>query len=98
MKIIDNQFQQLEQKIYKEILEIFNALPLDPEGIDLDKAGIKGPSSTWTYLVDDNQFGLWVGLLQGSNIGFTAGAAAVYGPLYILMALAQRGFRKKKAS
>ncbi len=98
VKIIDNQFQQLELKIYTEILKTFNSLALTSGGVDLDNAGLKGPSSTWTYLVDDNQFGLWVGLLQGSNIGFTAGAAAVYGPLYILMALVQRGFRKKKAS
>ena len=95
LKIIDNEFQQLEQKIYTEILKTFNSLPLTDKGIDLEKEGIKGPSSTWTYLINDNQFGLWVGLLQGSNIGFAAGAAAWYGPLYIWMALAQRKNRRK---
>jgi len=96
LKIIDNEFQQLEQKIYAAILKAFNARPVTDEGIDLEKEGIKGPSSTWTYLINDNQFGLWVGLLQGSNIGFAAGAAAWYGPLYIWMALAQRRYRKKQ--
>lgn len=95
VKIIDRQFQQLEQKIYAQILRTFDALPLTDDGVDLDKEGIRGPSSTWTYLVSDDQFGLWAGLLQGSNIGFTAGAAAAYGPLYILMAVVQRRFGKK---
>jgi preprotein translocase subunit SecA len=96
VKIVDHEFQGLEAKIYAEILEIFTALPLTEEGIDLESAGIKGPSSTWTYLISDNQFGMWVGLLQGSNIGFAAGAAAWYGPLYLLMAMLQRGSRKMK--
>ena len=43
--------------------------------------GLKGPSSTWTYLVNDDQFGWGVEMLKGTNIGFSAGAAAFYGPL-----------------
>ena len=27
------------------------------EGADLDAAGLKRPSATWTYLVQDNPFG-----------------------------------------
>jgi len=93
-KIVDQEFQQLEHKIDDTILQTFKSLPITDKGVDLDDAGIRGPSSTWTYVITDNQFGLWVGMLQGSNIGATAVAAAAYGPLYILMGLLQR-FRKK---
>jgi preprotein translocase subunit SecA len=93
-KIVDQEFQQLEKKIDGTILQTFKSLPITEQGVNLDDAGIRGPSSTWTYVITDNQFGLWVGMIQGSNIGATAVAAAAYGPLYILMGLVQR-FRKK---
>jgi preprotein translocase subunit SecA len=95
-KIADAEFHQLEQKIDDAIIQTFLSLPLSGKGIDLDKEGIRGPSSTWTYLITDSQFGLWVGLLQGSNIGATAVAAGVYGPLYLLLGLVQRFYGKKK--
>ena len=95
-KIVDQEFQQLEQKIDGTILQTFQSLPVTEKGVDLDDAGIRGPSSTWTYVITDNQFGLWVGMIQGSNIGATAVAAAVYGPLYILLGLIQRFWKKPK--
>ncbi|UCE40691.1 MAG: accessory Sec system translocase SecA2 [Candidatus Aminicenantes bacterium] len=95
-KIVDQEFQQLEQKIDNTILQTFKSLPVTEKGIDLDEEGIRGPSSTWTYVITDNQFGLWVGMLQGSNIGATAVAAAAFGPLYILLGLVQRFYKKEK--
>lgn len=95
-KIVDQEFQQLEHKIDDTILQTFRSLPVTEKGVDLDEEGIRGPSSTWTYVITDNQFGLWVGMLQGSNIGFTAAAAAAYGPLYILLGLIQRFYKKPK--
>lgn len=95
-KIVSKEFLQLEQKIDEGIIQTFQSLPITEKGIDLDKEGIRGPSSTWTYLISDSQFGLWVGLLHGSNIGFTATAAAVYGPLYIALGFVQRFLRRKE--
>ena len=95
-KIVDQEFQQLEHKIDDTILETFKSLPVTENGVDLDEGGIRGPSSTWTYVITDNQFGLWVGMIQGSNIGATAVAAAAYGPLYILLGLIQRFWKKQK--
>lgn len=94
-KIVDAEFHRLEQKIDDTLIETFLSLPLSENGIDLDKQGIRGPSSTWTYLITDNQFGLWVGLLQGSNIGATAVAAAAFGPLYLLLGIVQRFYKRK---
>ncbi len=89
-RIANEEFVKLEPKIETGILRSFRSLPADPDRLDLDRMGLRGPSSTWTYLISDQQFGLWVSLLQGGNIGATAVAAGLYGPLYILMGIAQR--------
>jgi preprotein translocase subunit SecA len=94
-RVASAEFSRLREELGAAIVETFQSLPMSDKGMDMENEGIKGPSSTWTYLVSDNQFGLWVGLLHGSAIGSASVAAAVYGPLYIAMALAQRFWRKK---
>ena len=94
-KIIVQAYLDLELKMQEEVLSTFLSLKITTEGVDLDRKDLKGPSSTWTYLINDNQFGSWVEMIQGRNIGFSAVAAAIYGPLYILWGLVQR-FRRKK--
>ena len=89
--------------IQSEILKSFYSLPwseIKKEEINLDLKdfGVKGLSSTWTYLIEDNQLGLWVGLLQAHNIGLTATAAAVYGSLYLALTILQRYWPKCKLS
>jgi preprotein translocase subunit SecA len=58
-------------------------------------ARLKGPSSTWTYLVNDDQLGWGMQLMGGKNIGFTAIAAGAFGPLFVLTLLVNRLFRRK---
>ncbi|TDE39444.1 accessory Sec system translocase SecA2 [Actinomadura sp. 6K520] len=41
----------------KRSIAAFEALTASADGIDLDSAGLKRPSATWTYLVHDNPFG-----------------------------------------
>ena len=41
----------------KRAVAAFEALTATEDGIDLDSAGVKRPSATWTYLVHDNPFG-----------------------------------------
>jgi len=88
-------FLALEDKIGAEVEASLRSL-IGREGpVDLEAEGLKGPSSTWTYLVSEDQFGWGVELLKGTNIGFAAGAAALYGPLFVMALLANR-FRKKR--
>ncbi|WP_411956021.1 hypothetical protein [Clostridium sp. FP1] len=47
-------FQNLQQEIQKRILQDFEALDLSNQGLISLKERIKPPSSTWTYLVNDN--------------------------------------------
>jgi preprotein translocase subunit SecA len=52
-------FQSLVESIDNSIVETFLSVEITPDGIDMEKAGLKGPSSTWTYLINDRPFGDW---------------------------------------
>jgi len=95
-RILTDAFREREQKINKEIVKSFESLKITKDGVDLDSDELKGPSSTWTYLISDSQFGAWMELLKGGNIGFAAGAAAWYGPIFILWGLIHRLMKKRK--
>ena len=88
-------FLELEERINGAAEASLRSLLAREGPVDLDAAGLKGPSSTWTYLVNEDQFGWGVELLKGANIGFAAGAAALYGPLFVLTLLVRR-FKKRK--
>ncbi len=95
-KILTDAFREREQKINREIVKSFELLKITEDGVDLDSDELKGPSSTWTYLISDSQFGAWMELLKGGNVGFVAGAAAWYGPIFILWGLIHRLTKRKK--
>jgi preprotein translocase subunit SecA len=61
-------FNQVEAEMEKSIAEYMSK---NPEGTDLP---IKRPSSTWTYMINDNPFGnrLSLTLLNNANIGMQA--------------------------
>ena len=94
-RFVQPEFSVLNNKIRDAVVETFRSLSVGPNGADLESQGIRGPSSTWTYLVSDHQFGLWVGLIHGTNIGAASAAVFIYWPLYIVMALVQRFFKRK---
>ncbi len=52
-------FQGLVDSIDNSIVETFLSAEITADGIDMEKAGLKGPSSTWTYLINDHPFGDW---------------------------------------
>ena len=89
-KLVNAAFLELDHRIEEGVAHTFDTLKLKEDGVNLDEAGVRGPSSTWTYLISDNTFSSWVGLLQGTNIGFTAVAAGYLGPLYVLLGLLRR--------
>jgi len=82
-RILAPEFRTLEKNIEDAVVETFRSLVLKDGGIDLGMTGIKGPSSTWTYLVSDNPFGSWMELIKGSHIGFAAFGAFLFFPFYI---------------
>ena len=47
-------FDKLLSDIRDEIVNTLAAAEITSDGIDMAREGLKAPSSTWTYLVDDN--------------------------------------------
>jgi preprotein translocase subunit SecA len=95
-RILTPEFLALEAKIKEAVVETFKSLALKDGRIDLALAGIRGPSSTWTYLVNDNPFGDWMSLIKGSNIGFAAFGAFLFFPFYIGYGIYQKLFRRRE--
>jgi preprotein translocase subunit SecA len=56
-KRVGREYAELLVRIDQGIIKTFCSVEITPAGIDLDKAGLRGPSSTWTYLINDNPFG-----------------------------------------
>jgi preprotein translocase subunit SecA len=92
-------FDGLEDRISGAVGETISALIARGGPVDLDAEGLRGPSSTWTYLVDDDQLDWGIALLKGGNIGFAAVSAAAFGPLFVLTLLVRKlfGGRRKSA-
>jgi preprotein translocase subunit SecA len=82
---------QVQEAVVKEITLILSK----ETPIELEIERLKGPSSTWTYLVNDNQFTDYMELLKGKNIGFGA-CAAFMSPLLILALIINRLRRRRK--
>ena len=94
-KMMGESFTNLQARIEKEILVVLKRVTISETGIDLGKEGLKGPSSTWTYLISDNPFGDRLEIMLGGNMGFGALAALVNWPLLILYFSARKLFGKK---
>lgn len=91
-------FLRLEEKIKYGILESLESLVERQEPIDLEAEGLKGPSSTWTYFINEEQLGWGIELLKGRNIGFAAAAAGggYTGPLLVLALILKRLSKKRR--
>jgi preprotein translocase subunit SecA len=50
-------FNHLFDQAAQRSAESFETMPITADGADLGAAGLKRPSATWTYLVQDNPFG-----------------------------------------
>ena len=50
-------FGRLLDQVEERSAETFRTAEITAAGVDLDAAGLKRPSATWTYLVQDNPFG-----------------------------------------
>jgi preprotein translocase subunit SecA len=56
-KVAVSSFNKLFDEVQQRSDESFTTVPITEEGADLGEAGLKRPSATWTYLVQDNPFG-----------------------------------------
>jgi preprotein translocase subunit SecA len=54
---INAAFREFAQRLDAEVLATLRTIRFTPEGVDLAAAGLLGPASTWTYLINDNPMG-----------------------------------------
>jgi preprotein translocase subunit SecA len=84
-------FLRVLESVDDRVARSFKALDLSSGKEILENPGIRGPSSTWTYLVSDSAFTdrLAAQLMGRGNAGFAANAALT-GPLLLLWAISRK--------
>ncbi len=85
-KLIDG-FEELEENIRKEILAIWSAAVIKDGHIDLNRMGVRGPSSTRTYMVHDGTEQITVNAIASGMVN---------APLYLFYLLVEYFKRGRK--
>jgi len=80
LKQATNMFSRLESEFAVHALEAFHRIVIDDRKINLSQSGLKAPSSTWTYLVNDDPFEIKLATSLGGQI-----AMVMWWPLLILI-------------
>ena len=88
------EFDRLQEEIDRRIVESFERIEVTADGVDLNKDGLRGPSSTWTYLTNDRGAGSLHEMLAGSFV-FDPISSLITGPLMGAVALWRRRRRRK---
>ena len=90
-------FHRLEESIEEAILDALDRVRLTAGGIDLSPVHIKGPTSTWTYLVNDDPFRDRIGMMLTGpgRATFAVGSALAAMPLMILWGAVDRWKRRR---
>ncbi len=79
---ITDAFRQLREQIETRIVETFATVEITKEGLNLDDAGLRGPSATWTYLINDRAMTDLQQMLYGyGNSAFAIAAVVTTWPL-----------------
>jgi preprotein translocase subunit SecA len=98
-KIAIRAFDDLLQQHREKVIETFNRAAITKEGIDMAREGLTGPSSTWTYLINDIPFNNPLkGILVGSRSFATIAPLAMlpYLPFILIGRLIRRLFKGRK--
>jgi preprotein translocase subunit SecA len=79
------------------VLDALTGVRVSGGRVDLEGLGIRGPSSTWTYLVNDDPFRNQIGMMLTGPGRTTIAvyAAALMMPLLLLWGLLDRVMRKR---
>jgi preprotein translocase subunit SecA len=84
-------FEKMIKQIDEDVVQAFLGAEITTEGINMEREGLKRPSSTWTYLVNDcpDQYSRLPELLKGV-------VAVMRGPLFSASAIYSWLFKKRK--
>jgi preprotein translocase subunit SecA len=96
-KRIAEAFMKLHLTIENRIVETFATAKITEEGIDIDRAGLRAPSSTWTYLINDQALSELQRMLYGfGGAAFAIGAVLTTWPLLIAWGIWRRFTKGKR--
>jgi preprotein translocase subunit SecA len=90
-------FREMRRRTDEDVVNTLRVATLTADGIDLEAEGLRGPSSTWTYLVNDDPFRDQLGIQLGASHAVAAVAALYTGPLIVLWGIYNRYFRRREA-
>lgn len=90
-------FRRMENAIDSAVLDVLKEVRVSGGRIDVDGLGIRGPSSTWTYLINDDPFRNQIGLMLTGpgRTSIAIYAAAMMMPLLLLWGLVDRFLRRR---
>ncbi len=91
-RIAIDAFNEMMATIDFEVVKTFKSVEINESGINLGKEGIQGPSSTWTYLINESsdQFSRIPALVKATS-------NMVKGSLFTIQSIYRKIFEKKKA-
>lgn len=85
LKQANNMYGRLESEFEVQVLDAFHRIVIDDGRINLSQSGLKAPSSTWTYLVNDDPFELRLATSLGGQI-----AMVMWWPLLMLILIIKK--------
>jgi len=88
-------FEALVDRIDDAIVETFERIEVTAAGVDWEREGLRGPSSTWTYLINDNVFGNNTFLTLANRPGFGLWAILLCWWILVPWALVLRWQRRR---
>ena len=91
-----DEFGRLPSRVEDQAVRTFEQIEVTADGVDWDQVGLLGPSSTWTYLVNDQFLGNNVLRDLSHRPGVAAWAVITLGPLLFLWGLRERWMRRRK--
>ena len=90
-------FNALPGRVEVDVVTAFERISITASGVDWEGEGLAGPSSTWTFLVDDRPTGAGVVRALASSPATNVWGGAILAPLVLLLRLAQRWRRHRVA-
>ena len=89
-------FDKLLPEIESGMIDKFNSIDATGKDIDLKSLGLKAPSSTWTYLINDDPFENMLCTNFAGSIGLSTAASFVWLWPFLLIYHPIRWFLKKR--
>jgi preprotein translocase subunit SecA len=91
-------FRRMDTAIEADVRQLLQRLAVVDGRIDLEALGIRGPGSTWTYIVNDDPFQNQIGMMLTGPGRATVAiyAAAMLGPLLLLWGIVDRLWKSRR--